>query len=77
MSLGTEFNHIWSGEGQDPWVGRAEAGFALTTHLVLAAGFDAPLAGEERFENRARLSLGWQLGRSSDTEEGDPTCICH
>jgi len=44
---------------------------------VLSAGYDAPLAGEERFEHRARLSFAWQLGHATDAESCDPTCICH
>ena len=77
VSAGTEFTHVWSESASDPWIGRTEVGYALPAHLVLSAGYDAPLAGEERFENRGRLSLAWQLGHAADADRCDPTCICH
>jgi hypothetical protein len=78
VSAGTEYTHPWGeSAGGDPWIGRAELGYALPAHLVLSAGYDAPLAGEERFENRGRLSLAWQLGHAADADRCDPTCICH
>lgn len=76
LSAGTEYIHAWSEEGGDPWIARTEAGLALPAHLMLSAGYDAPLAGEERFENRARLSLAWQLGHPSGSALGNPTCTC-
>jgi hypothetical protein len=78
VSAGAEYIHPWSAStGGDPWIGRTEMGYALPAHLVLSAGYDAPLSGEERFEHRARLALAWQLGHATDAERCDPTCICH
>ena len=80
LSAVTEYIYVWeasAGSAGDPWIGRAEVGWALPAHLVLSAGYDAPLAGEERFENRGRLSLAWQLGHAANAERCDPTCICH
>ena len=77
VSAGSEFIHVWSDGSNDPWIGRTEAGVVLTPQWMLVAGFDAPLAGEERFERRGRLGLTWRLGGQSESNLGDPVCSCH